>query len=161
MMNWRGCRRKWSWSNFNELSQHFPGGTEENHENLCQDSRSLTRDLNLGRSEYEAGVLTTRPHATSRRLCCTNVIRGHCCVFGQSFTNAILDPLLRKCLQILTEGHSCTNAIRGPIVAQQWKSLDTIVVKGATYRHGLAHKLFFAHARARKALIKVRTKDSI
>jgi hypothetical protein len=45
---------------FKVLSQHLPGRTGENHENLSQDSLSPDRDLNPGPSEYEAGVLTTR-----------------------------------------------------------------------------------------------------
>lgn len=34
----------------------FPGGTEENCQNLSQDIWSLGRDLNKGSQEYEAGV---------------------------------------------------------------------------------------------------------
>jgi hypothetical protein len=49
--------RKWSWPNFKVLSWHLPGGTEENHINLSQDSGSLSQDLNPGPPEYEAGVL--------------------------------------------------------------------------------------------------------
>jgi hypothetical protein len=45
MMNWKGSGR------------NFPGGTEENHENLDHDSRSSDRDLNMEHPEYEAGVL--------------------------------------------------------------------------------------------------------
>jgi hypothetical protein len=36
-------------------------GTEENNENLNQDSRFPGRDLNPGPPEYEAAVLTIRP----------------------------------------------------------------------------------------------------
>jgi hypothetical protein len=46
---------------FKMLSQHLLGGTEENHENLNQDSQSPGRDLNPGPPEYEAEMLTTRP----------------------------------------------------------------------------------------------------
>jgi hypothetical protein len=46
MMNWKGCGRKRSWPNFKVLSRHLPGGTEENHENLSQDSRSPAESLN-------------------------------------------------------------------------------------------------------------------
>jgi hypothetical protein len=42
------------------------GGTEQNR--LSQDSRSPGRDLNTGRPEYEAGVLTTRPRRSVRRI---------------------------------------------------------------------------------------------
>jgi hypothetical protein len=40
MINWKGFVWKRSWPNFKVLSGHSPGGTEENHENLSQDSRS-------------------------------------------------------------------------------------------------------------------------
>jgi hypothetical protein len=39
-------------------SRHYPGGTEENNENLSQDSRSPGRDLNPGPHEYEVVVLS-------------------------------------------------------------------------------------------------------
>jgi hypothetical protein len=57
-MSWKGFGRKRPWPNFKVLSHHSPGGTEENCENLSQDSRSPSRDLNLGLPEYEE-VLTT------------------------------------------------------------------------------------------------------
>jgi hypothetical protein len=34
MVNWKGFGRKWSWPDFNVLSQHLPGGDEENREKL-------------------------------------------------------------------------------------------------------------------------------
>jgi hypothetical protein len=34
MTNWKGCERKRLWPSFKILSQHLPGGTEENHEKL-------------------------------------------------------------------------------------------------------------------------------
>jgi hypothetical protein len=43
MMNYKDCGRKRSLPNFKILLQHSPGGTEENHENLSQDSRSAGR----------------------------------------------------------------------------------------------------------------------
>jgi hypothetical protein len=46
-------------------ARHSPGGTEENHEKLCQNSRSLGRDLNSGTPE--AGVLTGRPRRSVKR----------------------------------------------------------------------------------------------
>jgi hypothetical protein len=61
MMNWKGFRRKSPWPNFKALLWHSPGGTEENHEKLSQDSWSLGQNLNLKPSEYETGILTTRP----------------------------------------------------------------------------------------------------
>jgi hypothetical protein len=45
---------------FKVLSRNLPEGTEKNHENLSQDRRSPSRDLNPGPAEYETGVLTTR-----------------------------------------------------------------------------------------------------
>jgi hypothetical protein len=39
MINWKGFGRKWPWPNFKVLSRELPGGTEENHDNLNQDSR--------------------------------------------------------------------------------------------------------------------------
>jgi hypothetical protein len=40
------------------LSHHLHVGTEENHNNLRQDSCCLSQDLILGPSEQKAGVLT-------------------------------------------------------------------------------------------------------
>jgi hypothetical protein len=34
MMYWKGFEKKELWPNFMALSQHFPVGTEENHEKL-------------------------------------------------------------------------------------------------------------------------------
>jgi hypothetical protein len=50
-MNWKGFDRTRSRPNFKVLSRHPPGGTEENHENLSQDSWSPDRDLNPGPPE--------------------------------------------------------------------------------------------------------------
>jgi hypothetical protein len=52
-MNWKGSGGKGSSPNSTKL----PGGTEENHENLGQNSLSPNLDLNLGPPEYDAGVL--------------------------------------------------------------------------------------------------------
>jgi hypothetical protein len=41
MMNWKGFGRKWLCPNFKVLSWYLPGGNEEHHKNLNQDSRSL------------------------------------------------------------------------------------------------------------------------
>jgi hypothetical protein len=51
---------------FKVLSWNLPRRTEENHEDLSQDSRSLGRELNLNPPEYEAGVLTTQPQCWVR-----------------------------------------------------------------------------------------------
>jgi hypothetical protein len=46
---------------FKVLSRHLPGGTQENHERLSQDSRSPVQDFNSGPPDYKAGVPTFRP----------------------------------------------------------------------------------------------------
>jgi hypothetical protein len=46
---------------FKVLSRESSGGTEENQENLSQNSLFLDRDLNPGPPKYETGVLNTRP----------------------------------------------------------------------------------------------------
>jgi hypothetical protein len=58
MMNWEGRGRKQLRPNFKALSQHLPGETEENHENVSHNSRSCDLELSLGPPEYEAGVFT-------------------------------------------------------------------------------------------------------
>jgi hypothetical protein len=50
------------------LSRFLPGGTDENHEKLSKNSRSLGRDLNSGPSEYEVEMLTTRPRRFVRMI---------------------------------------------------------------------------------------------
>jgi hypothetical protein len=40
-MSWKGFGRKRLWPNFKVLSRHSPEGTEENHENLNQNSQLL------------------------------------------------------------------------------------------------------------------------
>jgi hypothetical protein len=59
-MNWKGCGRKRSWPNLRYYSGICQERLRKTTKNLSQDSRSLGRDLNPGRPEYEAGVLTTR-----------------------------------------------------------------------------------------------------
>jgi hypothetical protein len=44
---------------FKVIFRHWPEGTEEDHENLSQDSRSPDRELNPWSSEYEAVVLNS------------------------------------------------------------------------------------------------------
>jgi hypothetical protein len=44
---------------FEVLSPHLFGGNEENLENFSHDNRFSRLCLNLGPSEYEAGVLPT------------------------------------------------------------------------------------------------------
>jgi hypothetical protein len=52
-MNTKECGRNLSWSDFKVISLHLPGGTEEN-----DDDPQFTRSE---LSEYEVGMLTTRP----------------------------------------------------------------------------------------------------
>jgi hypothetical protein len=61
MMNWEGCGRKRSCTDL----RHYPGicveGLRKTTKILGQDNLSPGRNLNLGRPEYKAGMLTTRP----------------------------------------------------------------------------------------------------
>jgi hypothetical protein len=59
MRNWKGGGRKLSWTNFKVVSQHFPAGTDENHENR-HDSHYPCWDLNLDQPENQAVLLTTQ-----------------------------------------------------------------------------------------------------
>jgi hypothetical protein len=45
---------KRSWPYFELLLRHFPRGTEDNHENLSQDSRSPGRDLKARRFQVQS-----------------------------------------------------------------------------------------------------------
>jgi hypothetical protein len=67
-MNWKGFGTKRSWPNFKVLSRHSRGETEENQENLSQDSRSPGQRIDPGTPEYEVRVLTTRPRRLVSRL---------------------------------------------------------------------------------------------
>jgi hypothetical protein len=60
-MNWKGFGRKRSRLNFKVLFRHSHGGTEENHEQVNQDSGSPGPKCETGASRNEAGVLTARP----------------------------------------------------------------------------------------------------
>jgi hypothetical protein len=59
MMNWKGCGRKWLWSNLRFYPGICPEGLRKTTEKFDQDSQSLRRDLNPGPPKYKA--LTTRP----------------------------------------------------------------------------------------------------
>jgi hypothetical protein len=48
-------------ASFKALFWHLPGGIEENHKKLSQDSRYPGQHLNPIHPAYEAGVITTRP----------------------------------------------------------------------------------------------------
>jgi hypothetical protein len=56
-MNWKGFGRKLSWPNLKVLFQHSPGGTEENHENLSQDSRSPGPKFEPGSSGIRSRIV--------------------------------------------------------------------------------------------------------
>jgi hypothetical protein len=68
MINWKGFVWKRSWPNFMVLSFHSPGGTKVNQEKpQVRIASRRSRDLDPVHPDYEAGVLTTRPH---RSVCC-------------------------------------------------------------------------------------------
>jgi hypothetical protein len=48
-------------ASFKVLSKHLPGGPEEKHEHLSQDSPSLGQELNLGPPKYKGGGISTQP----------------------------------------------------------------------------------------------------
>jgi hypothetical protein len=54
--NWKGFGRNQSWPYFKVLSRHLPGGTEENHQNLDQDSRSPGPRFESGTSQMRRYV---------------------------------------------------------------------------------------------------------
>jgi hypothetical protein len=56
-----GFRSKMPWPKLKGLSRHSSWVTGENHEQLSQNSRSPSWDLNPGPPEQEAEVLTTQP----------------------------------------------------------------------------------------------------
>jgi hypothetical protein len=60
MMNLKGLGRKRSWPNFKVLSRHSPGGTEENHKNLNQDSRSPEPRIEPGTSGIRSRSVACR-----------------------------------------------------------------------------------------------------
>jgi hypothetical protein len=49
--------REFSKESYGSKRAFLPGGTEENHENINQDIRSLDRDFNPGPPEYTERVL--------------------------------------------------------------------------------------------------------
>jgi hypothetical protein len=59
-MNWKGHERKRSWPNLRYVPA-FAWRAEENTKNISQNNRPPSGDLNPGPTEYETGVLTTRP----------------------------------------------------------------------------------------------------
>jgi hypothetical protein len=60
MADWKGCGRKRSWPNLRYYPGICPEGLRKRMKNLSHYSRSAGRDLNMVRTEYEAGVLTTQ-----------------------------------------------------------------------------------------------------
>jgi hypothetical protein len=64
-MNWKGFGRKWVWP----ISSYCPSIHLEVQKETTktQNNWSPSQDMNLGPTEHEAGVLTTRPrHLVSR-----------------------------------------------------------------------------------------------
>jgi hypothetical protein len=66
-MNWKETIM----SKFKVISQHSPGGTEQNHEKP-QNSWFPGQDLNPGPPEYKVGVSTIRPWRSVTR--CDSII---------------------------------------------------------------------------------------
>jgi hypothetical protein len=60
-MNWKEYKRKRSWNNLRYYHGIYLAGLRKTTINLSQDRRSPDLDLNPELTEYEAGVLTTRP----------------------------------------------------------------------------------------------------
>jgi hypothetical protein len=61
-MNWKDLEESRR-SLIEVLSRYLPGGTEENREKLCQDSRCPDRDSNRALPEYKSEVLPLHHHA--------------------------------------------------------------------------------------------------
>jgi hypothetical protein len=55
-MNWEGCEIQRSWTDL-QYYPTFPGGTNENHENLGQDSGNCSRDSNQAPLQYKSEAL--------------------------------------------------------------------------------------------------------
>jgi hypothetical protein len=61
-MNWKGYGRKLLWPSVRYTTiPVLAWRTEENYENLSQNTWFSGRDMNRKPPEYDAGVLTTRP----------------------------------------------------------------------------------------------------
>jgi hypothetical protein len=65
-MNLKGCGRKQSWPNLRYYPGIFLEGLRKTTKALSQDNRFPCQDLNSGPTEYEAGVLSTRPRRSAR-----------------------------------------------------------------------------------------------
>jgi hypothetical protein len=93
------------------------------------------------------------PHHVGR--CCTDAIRGHCCVFRHSCTN--VNP--GHCC---VSGHFCNNVIPsdcstmgtlGFYCCTKMGMGGSTVAKNATDRHGRAHKVFLVTLECEEHLI--------
>jgi hypothetical protein len=56
-MNWKECKRKWSWPNLKYHTGIFLNGPRKTTKDLSYGLQG--RNVNPGPTEYEAGVLTT------------------------------------------------------------------------------------------------------
>jgi hypothetical protein len=62
VMDWKGCGKKRSWSDFRYYPGIYLDGLRKTTKDLSQDSRSPGRDFKPGPAEYEVGVLIIRLH---------------------------------------------------------------------------------------------------
>jgi hypothetical protein len=70
MTHWKGYRRKWSWTNLNvNIPALACKDWEKTTRNLSQVYQYMGQDLNLGPTEYEAGMSTTWSQCTVWCLC--------------------------------------------------------------------------------------------
>jgi hypothetical protein len=68
MVNWKGFSRKRSWPSFKVLSQHQPGETEANHENLNQDILSPGPKFELRTSRIRSRTVNDSTTTFSSRF---------------------------------------------------------------------------------------------
>lgn len=84
-MNLKGYQGKWAWRNSKYYRKICLEETRQTTKNLNEQGRYPSRDFNLRRPEYEAGMVTTRPgcsifltdwlHYTSSALWTAGLIR--------------------------------------------------------------------------------------
>jgi hypothetical protein len=88
-------------------SRHSPEGTEKNHENINQDSRSPVSRIETRTPENEVGVLTIRPRCPVCVSCehrkCVYICSGHS-VYSQNCTIRCSNSCNLKCAQTFCLG---------------------------------------------------------
>jgi hypothetical protein len=95
MMNWKVCGRKRSWHNLMYYSGICLEGLTKPTKNLSQDSRYPGRNFIPAPSEYDAGVLTTRPW---RSLCDVRRVGFYTCCYQKDTLRQFY--IWRLCLNI-------------------------------------------------------------